>query len=265
MAIKQLKPDSLYQRCDPEQFDFRTTAELEDLTEIIGQPRAVDAVRFGIGIRHKGYNLFALGPTGTGKHALVQRYAIEHAETGPVPPDWCYVNNFQQPHEPRILRMPPGRGVELERGMEQLVEDLYDVIPTVFESDEYHTRTEAIEEELSEKKEQALQNIKSDAENKKIGLIRTPTGFTLAPMHNDEALNPEEFEKLPKGERKRIEQDTEKLQEQLRKRFQSGKRKSAIASANSTVKWRPVQSRISSTHCEKYIRSCQKSLNILMK
>jgi lon-related putative ATP-dependent protease len=116
--------------------------------------------------------------------------------------------------------MPPGRGVELERGMEQLIEDLYDVIPTVFESDEYHTRTEAIEEELSEKKEQALQKIQSDAENKKIGLIRTPTGFTLAPMHNDEALNPEEFEKLPEDERKRIEQDVEKLQEQLRKMLQ---------------------------------------------
>ncbi|MEN8206611.1 MAG: ATP-binding protein [Pseudomonadota bacterium] len=220
MAIKRLEPDLLYQRCDPEQFDFSTTEELEDLAEVIGQPRAVDAVRFGIGIQHKGYNLFALGPTGTGKHALVQRYAIEHAETGPLPPDWCYVNNFQQPHEPRKLRMPPGRGIELERSMEQLVEDLYDVIPTVFESDEYRTRSQAIEEELSEQKEQALQKIKSDAENRKIGLIRTPTGFTLAPMHKGEVLNPEEFEKLPKGERKRIEEDVEKLQEQLRKMLQ---------------------------------------------
>ncbi|MCK5480056.1 MAG: AAA family ATPase, partial [Gammaproteobacteria bacterium] len=93
MTITQLKPDALYQSCDPSQFDFRTTAELEDLSEIIGQPRAVDAVRFGIGIRHKGYNIFALGPTGIGKHALVQSYAIEQAKTEPLPPDWCYVNN----------------------------------------------------------------------------------------------------------------------------------------------------------------------------
>ena len=57
MAIRQLKPDSLYQRCDPAQFDFRTTAELEDLTEVIGQTRAVDSVKFGIGIRHKGYKM----------------------------------------------------------------------------------------------------------------------------------------------------------------------------------------------------------------
>ena len=114
MAVKQLAPERLYQRCDPEQFDFTTTEDLEDLSDVIGQPRAVEAVRFGIGILHKGYNLFAFGPTGSGKHAMVQRYATDKARSGECPPDWCYVNNFQQPHKPRILRMPPGRGTELD-------------------------------------------------------------------------------------------------------------------------------------------------------
>jgi len=220
MAIKQLEADLLYQRCDPAQFDFKTTAELEDLSEVIGQPRAVDAVRFGIGILHKGYNLFALGPTGTGKHALVQRYVSEQARAGKLPPDWCYVNNFQQPHEPRMLCMPSGRGVELEQDMEHFVEDLHDVIPTAFDSDEYRTRSSAIKDELSEQREQALGKVQSDAEEKKIALIRTPTGFTLAPMRDDEVLGPEEFEKLPEDERERIERDTENLQEQLRKVLQ---------------------------------------------
>ena len=220
MAVKRLKPDLLYRRCDPEQFDFNTTEELEDLTEVIGQPRAVDAVRFGIGIRHKGYNLFALGPPGTGKHALVQRYAIEQARAGPVPPDWCYVNNFQQPHEPRMLRMPSGRGMELEQDMLQLVDDLHAAIPTVFESDEYRTRSQAIEEELSEHKEQSLKKIQTNAEQKQIALVRTPTGFTLAPIRKDEVLSPDEYKELPEDERKQIEQDIEELREQLRKMLQ---------------------------------------------
>jgi lon-related putative ATP-dependent protease len=220
MAVKRLEPDLLYQCCDPEQFDFNTTEELEDLTEVIGQPRAVDAVKFGIGIRHKGYNLFALGPTGTGKHSLVQRYAIEQSRAEPVPPDWCYVNNFQQPHEPRMLRMPPGRGVELEHDMERLVDDLHAAIPKAFESDEYRTRSQSIEDELSEHKEQALKEVQANAEKKRIALIRTPTGFTLAPIHKDEVLSPKEFEELPEDERKQIEKDTEELQEQLRKMLQ---------------------------------------------
>ncbi|MDH5513639.1 MAG: AAA family ATPase [Gammaproteobacteria bacterium] len=216
MAITPLKSDALYTRCLPEEFDFRTTAELADLTEFIGQPRAVEAVSFGIGIRHKGYNIFALGPTGIGKRALVERYAVKQAAIEPLPPDWCYVNNFQQPHEPRMLRMPPGRGLELERDMGQLVEDLHAAIPTVFESNEYRTRSQAIEEELNEKNEQALGEIQANAEKKHIALIHTPTGFTLAPMHKDEVLSQEDFDKLPEVKRKNIEQDIEELQEQLR-------------------------------------------------
>lgn len=220
MAVNKLAPDTLYQRCDPDTFGFTTTAELEDLTDVIGQPRAVDAVKFGISILHKGYNLFALGPTGSGKHAMVQRYASEKATAGECPPDWCYVNNFQQPHKPRSLRMPAGRGIKLEQDMERLVQDLHEAIPGVFDSDEYRTHSQAIEEEFNEQKEQAIGEVQHNADEKQIALIRTPTGFTLAPMRKDEVLSPDEFEKLPEEDRKRIEEDTEILQEQLRKVLQ---------------------------------------------
>ncbi|MGB5260121.1 MAG: ATP-binding protein, partial [Gammaproteobacteria bacterium] len=217
MTITHLEPESLYRHCDPALFDFKTTADLEELMEIIGQPRAVDAVRFGMGIRHQGYNLFALGPTGTGKHALVQRYATDQAQREPMPHDWCYVNNFQQPHKPHMLRLPPGQGLQLERDMGQLIEDLHAALPTVFESDEYRTRSQAIEDELEEQKEAALKQVNANAEEKQIGLIRTPTGFTLAPVRDGETMSQDDFEKLPEEERKRIEHDTEELQEQLRK------------------------------------------------
>jgi len=217
MAITRLDAESLTHRCDPEQFDFRTTAELEDLTEVIGQPRAVDAVRFGMGIRHKGYNLFALGPTGTGKHALVQRYAREQASAETLPPDWCYVNNFRDPHKPCKLYLPPAQGLKLKRDMNQLIEDLHATIPTLFESDEYHTRTQEIEEEFNERKEKALQAVQDEAEKRHIALIHTPSGFTLAPIRDGNTLSQEEFDKLPEEERKRIIEDTDVLHEQLRK------------------------------------------------
>jgi lon-related putative ATP-dependent protease len=217
MTIRTLQVDELYLPCDPAQFKFENTKELDDLAEAIGQPRAVDSVRFGMSIRHKGYNLFALGPTGTGKHALVLRHATDQAQTEPVPPDWCYVNNYREPHKPHMLRLPPGKGLKLQDDMAQLVEDLHAAIPTVFESDEYRTRSQAIEEELDEKKEKALKQINADAEEKQIALISTPTGFTLAPVRDGEAMSQEDFEKLPENEKNRIEQDTEDLQEKLRK------------------------------------------------
>ena len=69
-----LPPEALYNTFDPTGLPFTTTAELEDGLEIIGQQRAIDAIRFGIGIRHQGYNLFALGPNGSGRQTTANRF-----------------------------------------------------------------------------------------------------------------------------------------------------------------------------------------------
>jgi hypothetical protein len=125
-SVRPLDAEALCLRCDPEQFAFETTADLEDLTKIIGQPRAVEAVRFGIGMAQEGYNIFALGPAGTGKRSLVRRFFEQQAaEEEPVPSDWCYVNNCEDSHNPRALHLPPGKGVELRQDMEDLAEELW--------------------------------------------------------------------------------------------------------------------------------------------
>lgn len=95
-TVKELGPEALYRRCDPNSFGFETTAELADGTEIVGQPRAVAAVRFGVGIGHEGYNIFALGLAGTGKQLLVEHFLREQAATRPTPHDLCHVNNFKE-------------------------------------------------------------------------------------------------------------------------------------------------------------------------
>jgi hypothetical protein len=97
--VKPLAPDKLYRRCDPAQFDFETTDNLDVLSDIIGQPRAVEAMQFGINIEQAGYNIFALGPAGTGKRAHMTRLFEEKAAIEPAPDDWCYVNNFEQSHK----------------------------------------------------------------------------------------------------------------------------------------------------------------------
>ncbi len=216
MSVKKLESSALYRRCDAKQFKFETTAELEDLAELIGQPRAVEAVKFGIGIQRNGYNLFALGPAGTGKQAFIQQYLEAHASGEQVPPDWCYVNNFADHRKPRAIELPPGKAVQLQNDMNMLIEDLGVTIPAVFQSDEYTTRAEAIDQELNERQEQAFESLNKKAEAKNIMLMRTPTGFTLAPMRDGKPIFPKEFRQLPEDERKKIEEDSNVLQEELR-------------------------------------------------
>jgi lon-related putative ATP-dependent protease len=214
-AITRLGPEALYARCDPAKFSFESTLELDDLTEVIGQSRATQAIEFGIGIRRDGYNLFVLGNPGTGRHHVVRRFLENKAATEPVPSDWCYVNNFGQAHRPRALKLPAGTGVNLCDDMEQLMEDLRSAIPAAFESEEYRTRRQELEQELKERQEHALEELRQQAEGHDIALIRTPSGMAFAPMRKKEVLSPEEFQKLPETERKRIEAVVTSLEEQL--------------------------------------------------
>jgi lon-related putative ATP-dependent protease len=217
MSVAPLEPSALYRQCDPAQLGLETTADLDVRDGLIAQDRAIQAVRFGIGIRHAGYNLFALGPSGTGKYALIRSALQERAKHESVPPDWCYVFNFEDAHRPRALRLPPGKGVELKRDMDQLVEDLHRAIQGVFESDEYRTRTQALEEELEERQERAMGEIRELAKEKDVILLQTPTGFTLAPVRDGKPLGPNEFHALSDEDRARIEEDINSLQAEMRK------------------------------------------------
>jgi len=216
MPAEKLEPAALCRRCDPAAFEFQTTADIADLPGFIGQERAVEAVNFGIGIQRDGYNLFALGPAGTGKQAFVCRHVEARAAMEAVPSDWCYVNNFADNRKPRALELPPGKATELSADMVALIEEFGSIIPGVFESDEYRTRSEAIEQELNERQEQAFESLSKKAEEKQIVLMRTPTGFTLAPMRDGKPMAPKEFHKLSEEERNSIEANTTELQDELR-------------------------------------------------
>ena len=216
-GVKPLDAKALCQRCDPDQFAFETTAELEDLTEIIGQPRAVEAVRFGVGIEQEGYNIFALGPAGTGKLSLVRQFFEQRAASEPVPPDWCYVNNFEEPHRPRALHLPPGKGTELRQDMADLVEELRTALSTAFESEEYQTRRQVIEEGFNERQQEAFEEIRQLAQERGLTVLRTPAGFVFAPVRDGEVLSPQQLQELPEEERKHLEAGAEALQEELQK------------------------------------------------
>ena len=212
---RPLDPDKLYRKLDPASLPFKTTEELETLSDAFGQQRAVEAVKFGIGIRRDGYNMFALGPTGMGKHNFIRRHIEAHATKEPVPSDWCYVNNFSEPHKPKVLRLPAGFGMRFRDEMARLVDDVKSAIVGTFESEQYRARREAIENELKERHEQAFNEVQNNAQEKNISLIRTPMGLGLAPTKDGEVLPPEEFRKLDQVSQDKIKADIASLEGEL--------------------------------------------------
>lgn len=212
---KALSPQMLYTRCDPAQFSFECTDDLPPMEDTIGQNRAVAAVQFGIGIRHEGYNIFCLGPTGIGKHAFIRHFIEEKAVQEPTPPDWCYVNDFDQSQKPRMIQLPPGVAGTLEADVQQLIEELRSAIPAAFESEDYRARKQAIEDEVKEQQGKAFEELRRKAQDKGITVVRTPTGLVFAPLKNGDVMGPEEFEQLPAGDHQRIESEIANLRQQV--------------------------------------------------
>ena len=210
-----LAPSRLLQNCDPAQFEFQTTAELQGLDGLIGQARATDAVRFGVGIRQEGFNLFVLGPAGMGKRSLVRQLLAQRAPDEHGLADWCYLNNFSQPHKPQAVRLPCGRGVALRHELERLVDYLRSAIPALFEGDEYRAKTDAIQDEFNQRQEAAFKALGNEAEQHQVLLLRTPTGFAFAPARGQEVLPPEDYARLSQAEKNRLAASIAELQQRL--------------------------------------------------
>jgi hypothetical protein len=124
-----LEPTQLRWTCDVSELDFQTTDELPDLHQLLGQDRALSALEFGISMRREGYHLYVMGPTGVGKRTAVMQALAGRGPCQVTPPDWIYVNNFDDLRKPRAIPMAAGRGIQFRQDIDDLIEDLTTAIP----------------------------------------------------------------------------------------------------------------------------------------
>lgn len=214
--IKPLHVEKLYNHCDLGIFDFKTTAQLEKLDEIIGQERALKAISFGIGIKKEGYNLYAMGKLGSGKHSVVEKFIQSRAKEEKKPGDWCYVNNFEDPRIPISLKLSSSTGVQLKEDMEELIEEMQSIIPSVFEGEEYRDKKQSIINKLNEIKEKYFGDIKQRAKEEFIAIKYTTSGYTLTPMSKDgKVLEPQEFQALSDKSKEQIQKKIKRFKTQI--------------------------------------------------
>ena len=210
-----LSPDALARRCDPKKLGFVTTEDVQPLDRLIGQDRAMDAIRLAAGMAHRDFNLFVLGSTGTGRRRAVDALLGERARALPVPDDWVYVNNFAAPHQPKAMHLPPGTALRLRAQMQDLVDDLAIEIPAMFESDEYQTQRRALDEEYGQRHETAMSDFADRAKAENVALLRTPMGFMLAATREGEVVKSDLYKTLDPVEQKEIDERIARLQEDL--------------------------------------------------
>jgi predicted ATP-dependent protease len=214
--IAALAPEQLVRRTDPQALGFTTTDEVPESPGIVGQARAMDAIRFGIGIDRKGYNLFVLGPPGIGKHTLLLQYLEQRAADAAVPLDLCYVHNFVVPHQPTALELPAGLGAQLRRDMQLLGQEIRPALAAAFESEEFRTRSRVIEQSFKSRQEAAFNGLQAQAGEHQLVMLNTPMGLAFAPRQGEDVVEPAAFQKLPEAERQRFQADIATMGEALR-------------------------------------------------
>lgn len=212
--IKELSYDQCKWICDPSQFLFKSTAELDDIEGLIGQERAVKSMEFGLQVKIRGYNIYMAGPNGTGKTSYAKNYIKKIAEQEVVPDDWCYVFNFREPTKPKALRFSPGKGREFKEDVEQLVETLKEKLMNIFKAEDYEKEKEELVKGYKEKRDQLIQQLYRLAKQKDFEIKNTSTGIYFMPIVNGRAISQEEYDGLEITEKKEIDKRSDIVEEE---------------------------------------------------
>jgi lon-related putative ATP-dependent protease len=215
----ELTYEKLRRQYDPKQMRVCTTKEISPFEGIIGQERAVRALKFGLDIDELGYNVYVAGMPGTGRTTAVKDFLEELAKTRPKPSDWCYVNNFRNTYEPIALRLPPGKGRELKDDMTNLINRAKRALPKAFEGEEYSARKEAVIRATEGERAKIIDQINTKAKEEGFIIQISPAGLLIVPVVNGRPLSDQEFMALSQQTRDAIEAKREKLGADLRATF----------------------------------------------
>jgi lon-related putative ATP-dependent protease len=213
---RALNHDEIHMPCDPSRFRFGTTKDVTPLKRFVGQDRALQAIDFGLNMRSLGFNIYALGENGTGKTSAVRHFIAEKAKDEPVPPDWVYVFNFKDAGEPVALSLPPGRGVEFQHDMMELVAYLRTKIPKVFESKEYDQQKDRIVEGFQSMQKELFGEFEKQAESWGFKVHRAVNGYNIVAVNPDgEPIKEEEYETFDEQKKIEVREHGKKIQERL--------------------------------------------------
>jgi len=222
MPISNLIPADLRFNIIPESLGFSDTSELQyDSLPWIGQERAEMAARFGLGMDQPNYNLFVLGETGSGRSSLL-RQAMEAAASNKVlPPDLCYLHNFDAPERPQALFLPAGQGRLLRNLLAHLVKSIQSEIPRCLEGQEFKAESERIERNYKEAETRIFNELEIFAEIRSFSIQREAGRmvFTLLGKKKH-ALTEDEVLALPKEKRAEINQAEQELRLEIARYFE---------------------------------------------
>ncbi|MDX1415510.1 MAG: ATP-binding protein [Candidatus Promineifilaceae bacterium] len=196
-----LSPDQLRRSFDASKAEFETTAELKPATTIIGQPRGVQAIEFGLNMQMDGYNIFVLGASGTGRTTAIQQYVEDRAANDPVPSDWVYVHNFIEPDKPAAIELPAGKACYFRDALGQVIRKLRGEIARAFDNQAFRDAVLEIRHVMADKREQLFVDLQEKAKSRNAFIATSAEGLNIVPAREGKPLQAQEFAALSAEEK----------------------------------------------------------------
>uniref|UniRef100_A0A7C6AGM9 endopeptidase La n=1 Tax=candidate division WOR-3 bacterium TaxID=2052148 RepID=A0A7C6AGM9_UNCW3 len=221
----ELKAEQLRWQCTPQLLKFKSTEDLSLCEGIIGQPRAIEAIKLGLNVKYPGYNIFITGPVGTGRTTAITKLLEELKTKKDKLKDLLYVNNFKNPDLPKLIVLDAGKGKQFKDDMTRLIYQLKTNIPQIFASEEYQKRRERIVSKFEVEQQKMINEFEKKVEEKGFKLVQVQMGPfvrpAILPIIDDKPKNFEELDELIKEGKltpeklDKIKQDLQQLEKEM--------------------------------------------------
>jgi lon-related putative ATP-dependent protease len=199
--VTSLPYQALAAKVPSDHLPFKTLKDIEPLSGILGQERAVEAIQFGVAMQRPGYNIFTMGDSGTGRSSYVLNYLKSEAKRRPAPNEWAYVNNFTESHRPKALEFEPGLASEFDKDIRTLIDGLMTTFPAAFENASYQQQKSVIDRAFNDQYEKAINKVERVSGKIGVAMFRDASSVSFAPMKDGKALEENEFAALTDEER----------------------------------------------------------------
>ena len=212
--VKELKATSLKNSFDEDTLKFETTEEVEPFNGIIGQERALEAIKSAMQIPQKGFNLYISGTLGIGKTSYALSVVNSLSEKMPVPKDYCYINNFENPNEPVAVSLEAGEGMEFKQDMNRFINSIITRINKELTGDMYEKEKKTIVDRYKRAKDNLMHEFDKSTYEKGFKVRNTENGIYFSPVHNGVVLDEKSFKVLDEKTKKYFEEKSPEIQEQ---------------------------------------------------
>ncbi len=221
----RIEPEQLRWNCPLDQIGFDSTQDIQPEPQIIGQPLATEALRYGLLTPARSQHIYVRGPEGSGRKTLVRQLLEELRPGGSRKKDRCYVYNFKRPDRPRLISLPPGRARVFRRRIRELAHFIAEGLPQALDTEAVHQQREQIRKraeqrvlEVTRPLEEALAAAGLQLVSSQVGPMRQ---LDIFPLEDNEPISMPEFRqrvqagKISAERAEQVKNDYERYHRQL--------------------------------------------------